>query len=308
MFNAASLRTLFCRPLPLALSAALLSAVLLLCASAGLAVHQARQNESEQMNAQGSRFLIRLEQLFAQLRAGLDQLEAQPLRQCTPQLVERLRQVIFSYRFIYEAAYVGDGQVCSSWSRPSMLAPPRAPDIRGPAYDYWLNTSAQPDDNLAALVLGRGDFRVSTSRGHLTDVVDLPAQASLLVVLNNGLKAIPVLGADQPWPPTPDWSNTSSQTLISTGTQLIYRMPTQSPEYQLVVIAPRSSLQQNITAAWWLLVPISLLIALCVGALVLQLARQRRSLGGEPAGPDHRPAEGRAGRQPVPDRPRPGGW
>ncbi|WP_259101488.1 EAL domain-containing protein [Pseudomonas sp. JUb42] len=281
MFNAASLRTLFCRPLPLALSAALLSAVLLLCASAGLAVHQARQNESAQMNAQGSRFLIRLEQLFAQLRAGLDQLEAQPLRQCTPQLVERLRQVIFSYRFIYEAAYVGDGQVCSSWSRPSMLAPPRAPDIRGPAYDYWLNTSAQPDDNLAALVLGRGDFRVSTSRGHLTDVVDLPAKASLLVVLNNGLKAIPVLGADQPWPPTPDWSNTSSQTLISTGTQLIYRMPTQSPEYQLVVIAPRSSLQQNITAAWWLLVPISLLIALCVGALVLQLARQRRSLGGE---------------------------
>lgn len=281
MYNAASLRILLCRPLPLALSAALLSAVLLLCGSAGLAVHQARQNESEQMNAQGQRFLIRLEQLFAQLRAGLDQLEAQPLRQCTPPLVERLRQVVFSYRFIYEAAYVGGGQACSSWSRPGMLAQSRAPDIRGPTYDYWLNTSAQPDDNLAALVLGRGDFRVSTSRGHLTDVVDLPAEGSLLVVLNNGLKAIPVLGADQPWPPTADWSNTSPQTLISTGTQLIYRMPTQSPEYQLVVITPRSSLQQSITTAWWLLVPVSLLVALCIGALVLQLARQRRSLGGE---------------------------
>ncbi|MFS2156503.1 EAL domain-containing protein [Pseudomonas sp. Pseusp122] len=281
MYNAASLRILLCRPLPLALSAALLSAVLLLCGSAGLAVHQARQNESEQMNAQGQRFLIRLEQLFAQLRAGLDQLEAQPLRQCTPPLVERLRQVIFSYRFIYEAAYVGGDQACSSWSRPSMLAQSRAPDIRGPTYDYWLNTSAQPDDNLAALVLGRGDFRVSTSRGHLTDVVDLPAEGSLLVVLNNGLKAIPVLGADQPWPPTRDWSNTSPQTLISTGTRLIYRMPTQSPEYQLVVITPRSSLQQSITTAWWLLVPVSLLVALCIGALVLQLARQRRSLGGE---------------------------
>lgn len=282
MSNAANtLRTFISRPLPLALSAVLLSAALLLCGSFGLAVHQARQNESEQMNAQGERFLIRLEQLFAQLRAGLDQLEAQPLRQCNAEMLDRLRQAIFSYRFIYEAAYVGAGQVCSSGSRQSMLAQPRAPDIRGPTYDYWLNTSTQPDDNLAALMLGRGDFRVSTSRGHLTDVVDLPADGSLLVVLNNGHKAIPVLGTAQPWPPTPDWSNSSAQTMISTDSQLIYRMPTQSPEYQLVVITPRSSLQQKITGAWWLLVPVSVLIALCIGALVLQLARQRRSLGGE---------------------------
>ena len=282
MFNAASrLRTFISRPLPLALSAVLLSAALLLCGSFGLAVHQARQNESEQMNAQGERFLIRLEQLFAQLRAGLDQLEAQPLRQCNAEMLDRLRQAIFSYRFIYEAAYIGQGQVCSSGSRHSMLDQPRAADIRGPTYDYWLNTSAQPDDNLAALMLGRGDFRVSTSRGHLTDVVDLPIGGSLLVVLNDGHKAIPVLGATQPWPSTPDWSNTVDQTLISTDTQLIYRMPTQSPEYQLVLITPRSGLQQTITGAWWLLVPASVLVALCIGALVLQLARQRHSLGGE---------------------------
>ncbi|GFM80359.1 cyclic diguanylate phosphodiesterase [Pseudomonas cichorii] len=271
-------------PWLLALLAALLSAAVFLFGSFGLAMHQARQNESLQMNAQGERFLIRLEQLFGQLRAGLDQLEHQPLRRCSPEMVGRLREVISSNRFIYEAAYVGGARSCSSWPRPKVLDEPRPPDIRGPTYDYWLNTSAQPDDNLAALVLGRGDFRVSTSRGHLTDVVDLPAGGSLLVVLDNGTRAIPVLGPAQAWPPVPGWLPNSDTTLITAQTQLIYRMPTQSPEYQLVLITPRIDLQEKITGAWWLLVPASLLMSLCIAALVLQLMQQRKSLGAELSG------------------------
>jgi sensor c-di-GMP phosphodiesterase-like protein len=276
-----SFRLVLYRPWLIALLAALLSSAVLLAGSFGLAVHQARQNESEQMNAQGERFLVRLEQLFGQLRTGLDQLQAQPLRHCSPEMIDRLRQVTSSYRFIYEAAFVGDSKVCSSSTRDSDLGQTREPDVRGPTYDYWLNTSAQPDDNLAALVLGVGGFRVSTSRGHLTDVVDLPSGGSLLVVLNHGAKAVTVLGADQSWPPTTPWSSASNEKLMITDRRLIYRMPTQSPEYQLVMIAPRAGLQQKITGAWWLLVPTSLLIALCIGALVLQLVRQRQSLGGE---------------------------
>jgi len=276
-----SFRMTFYRPWLMALLAALLSAAVLLAGSFALAVHQARQTESEQMKAQGERFLVRLEQLFGQLRVGLDQLETQPLRRCSPEMVDRLRQVIASYRFIYEAAFVGDSQLCSSWLPTSNLGQSRPADIRGPTYDYWLNTSAQPDDNLAALVLGRGGFRVSTSRGHLTDVVDLPVGGSLLVVLNHGSKAVTVLGPDQPWPPTVRWSSAADETLMVTDRRLIYRMPTQSPEYQLVMIAPRAGLQQKVTGAWWFLVPASLIVALCIGALVLQLVRQRRSLGGE---------------------------
>lgn len=278
---ATSFRMTLYRPWLMALLAALLSAAVLLAGSFGLAVHQARENESEQMNAQGERFLVRLEQLFGQLRTGLDQLQAQPLRHCGPEMVDRLRQVTSSYRFIYEAAYVGDTRQCSSWSRVSNLGQLREPDIRGPTYDYWLNTAAQPDDNLAALVLGLGGFRVSTSRGHLTDVVDLPSGGSLLVVLNHGTKAVTVLGSDQPWPPTTGWSATSNQKLMITDRRLIYRMPTMSPEYQLVLITPRAGLQEKVAGAWWLLVPASLLVAFCIGALVLQLVRQRQSLGGE---------------------------
>ncbi|MCV4261818.1 EAL domain-containing protein [Pseudomonas capsici] len=274
----------FSHPWLLALLAALLSAAVFLFGSFGLAMHQARQNESLQMNAQGERFLVRLEQLFGQLRAGLDQLEQQPLRRCSPEMVGRLREVISSNRFIYEAAYVGDARTCSSWPRPRVLRELREPDIRGPTYDYWLNTSTQPDDNLAALVMGRGDFRVSTSRGHLTDVVDLPAGGSLLVVLDNGTRAIPVLGPAQTWPPVENWSPDNATTLITTANQLIYRMPTQSPEYQLVLITPRTDLQVKITGAWWLLVPASLLMSLCIAALVLQLMQQRKSLGAELSG------------------------
>ncbi|GFM71258.1 cyclic diguanylate phosphodiesterase [Pseudomonas cichorii] len=274
----------FSHPWLLALLAALLSAAVFLFGSFGLAMHQARQNESLQMNAQGERFLVRLEQLFGQLRAGLDQLEQQPLRRCSPEMVGRLREVISSNRFIYEAAYVGEARTCSSWPRPRVLRELREPDIRGPTYDYWLNTSTQPDDNLAALVMGRGDFRVSTSRGHLTDVVDLPAGGSLLVVLDNGTRAIPVLGPAQAWPPVESWSPDNATTLITTANQLIYRMPTQSPEYQLVLITPRTDLQVKITGAWWLLVPASLLMSLCIAALVLQLMQQRKSLGAELSG------------------------
>ncbi|MGV8919004.1 MAG: EAL domain-containing protein [Pseudomonas sp.] len=269
------------RPWLLAVLAASLTAVLLLCGSFGYAMHQARQDETEQMNAQGERFLQRLEQLFNQLREGLDQLEAQPLRTCSPKMLEMLRQVSVSYRFIYEAAFVGTSEPCSSWAPYSPISRPRTPDIRGPTYDYWLNTSAQPDDNLASLTLGRGDFRVSTSRGHLTDVVDLPPGGSLLVILDKGARAIPVLGPSQLWPPTPDWSPVEVQTLVTTATQLIYRMPTQSPEYQLVLITPRTNSGQQLSDAWWLLAPVSLLVALCIGFLVLQLVRQRQSLGGE---------------------------
>lgn len=275
------LRSIFYRPFLLASLAALLSAIVLLAGSFGLAMHQARQQESAQMNAQGERFLVRLEQLFGQLRTGLDQLEAQPLRGCSPEMVGQLRDVNARYRFIYEAVFLTDTTLCSSWTRESMIGRVRVPDIRGPTYDYWLNTSTQPDDNLASLVLGRGDFRVSTSRGHLTDVVDLPPGGSLIVVLDNGTKAVPVLGPTQVWPPTPDWSPTSVETLITTQDQLIYRMPTQSPEYQLVLVTPRNGYQQTITGAWWLLVPISVLLSLCIGGLVMQLVRQRLSLGGE---------------------------
>ncbi|MCI8208708.1 diguanylate phosphodiesterase [Pseudomonas sp. S25] len=279
--TATPFRLTFYRPWLMALLAALISAAVLLAGSFALAVHQARQNESEQMNAQGGRFLVRMEQLFGQLRTGLDQLEAQPLRRCSPEMVERLRQVTSSYRFIYEAAFVGDIRGCSSGARDIALPQFREPDIRGPTYDYWLNTAAQPDDNLASLVLGLGGFRVSTSRGHLTDVVDLPSGGSLLVVLNHGAKAVTVLGPDQSWPPSIPWSATGTEKLMITDTRLIYRMPTESPEYQLVMIAPRAGLQEKVTGAWWLLVPASLLVALCIGGLVLQLVRQQQSLGGE---------------------------
>ncbi|MNI90528.1 CSS motif domain associated with EAL [compost metagenome] len=77
-----TLRNWYHRPWFLAMLAAALSAALLLAGSLGLALRQVQLRESEQMNAQSERFLERLEQLFGQLREGLDDLEAQPLRGC----------------------------------------------------------------------------------------------------------------------------------------------------------------------------------------------------------------------------------
>ncbi|WP_367598548.1 EAL domain-containing protein [Pseudomonas fulva] len=276
----AALRQFFYRPWVLAALAAVASAALLLTASIGIALQQMKQSESEQMNAQGERFLERLEQVFGQLREGVDLLEAQPLRGCGPAMLTALQQIGLSSRFIYEAAYVEGDVACSNRGDERAFVPLRPPDIKGPIYSYWLNTTTEPDENLAALMLGRGRFLVSTSRGHLTDVVDLPPGGSLLVVLDNGARAIPVLGPPQVWPPPSVWS-TSHKTLLEFSDRLIYRMPTKSPDYQLVLIAPRASLPLRMNGALWLLFPGSLLGACCIGWLVLQLAQQRRSMSSE---------------------------
>jgi len=276
----AVLRHVFYRPWLLASLAAMASAGLLLFASVGVSLQQARERESEQMNARGERFLERLEQVFGQLREGIDQLQAQPLRGCDAQMSTALQEVGLSYRFIYEAAYVDGSVTCSNRIDERMVHPLHAPDIEGPTYSYWLNTTTEPDDNLAALMLGHGRFLVSTSRGHLADVVDLPPGGSLLVVLDRGARAIPVLGPAQPWPPSADWPS-SSKSLLEASDRLIYRMPTNSPDYQLVLIAPRTSVPLKMNGMLWLLFPASLVLASCIGWLVLQLIYQRRSMSSE---------------------------
>ncbi|MBK5010158.1 EAL domain-containing protein [Pseudomonas sp. S60] len=276
----ATLRQIFNHPWMLATLAALASAALLLTASIGVALQQMKQSETEQMNAQGERFLERLEQVFGQLREGVDLLQAQPVRGCSPAMLAALQRVGLSSRFIYEAAYVDGNSACSNRGDERAFVPLRAPDIKGPVYSYWLNTTTEPDENLAALMLGRGKFLVSTSRGHLTDVVDLPPGGSLLVVLDNGARAIPVLGPAQVWPPPSVWSS-SHKTLLEFSDRLIYRMPTKSPDYQLVLIAPRASLPLRMNGTLWLLFPGSVLGACCIGWLVLQLIQQRRSMSSE---------------------------
>ncbi len=274
-----TLRSWFYRPWSLAILAAALSVALLLAGSLGVTLRQVQQRESDQMNSQGERFLERLEQLFGQLREGLDDLEAQPLRGCDMKMFTTLQQVSFSYRFVYEAAYIDQTQFCSNRPHQEALSAIRPPDIKGPTYSYWLNTSTEPDENRAALMLGRGNFRVATSRGHLTDMVDLSPGSSLLVVLDHGTRAIPVLGAPQAWPPLEPWSPFSNEPLQITQNRLIYRMPTNNPEYQLVLISPRTAM--HLPALWWWLVPASLVLGLSIGALVFLLARQRQSMGGE---------------------------
>ncbi|MGF6111350.1 EAL domain-containing protein [Pseudomonas sp. ADAK2] len=270
------LRSWFYRPLFLAMLAAALSATLLMAGSLFIAMHQVEQNESREMNAQGERFLARLEQMFGQLRESLDDLEAQPLRSCNDEMIATLQQISFSYRFVYEAAYMDSTRICSNRPRQEGLSMIRPSDIKGPVYSYWLNTTTEPDENRAALMLSRGNFRVATSRGHLTDMVDLSPGSSLLVVLDNGKRAIPVLGVEQAWPPTEPWPPKSLDALQVTQSRLIYRMPTNNPEYQLVLITPRTAM--HVPAVWWWLLPASLALGIIVGFLVFLLVRQRQSL------------------------------
>ncbi|WP_237885813.1 EAL domain-containing protein [Pseudomonas sp. PGPR40] len=273
------LHSWFYRPWFLAMLATALSATILTVGSLFVAMNQVEHNESQEMNAQGERFLARLEQLFGQLRESLDDLQAQPLRRCDDEMIATLQQVSFNYRFVYEAAYMDTSRTCSNRPRQEGLSLIRPPDIKGPTYSYWLNTTTEPDENRAALMLGRGNFRVATSRGHLTDMVDLSPGSSLLVVLDHGSRAVPVLGVAQPWPPAEPWPPKSRDALHVTDTHLIYQMPSNTPDYQLVLITPRTGM--HVPAVWWWLLPASLALSACVGILVFLLVRQRQSLDAE---------------------------
>lgn len=71
------------RPWSLAIVATLLSASFLLALSVPVVMQQVHQRERERMSVDGERLLERLEQLFTQLRRGLDDLNKQPLRECS---------------------------------------------------------------------------------------------------------------------------------------------------------------------------------------------------------------------------------
>lgn len=264
----------------LALLVAVFSALVSGGAGLLLILHQARYHEGQQIEAQAERYRVRLEQLFSQMRSGLDELQRQPLRECSVQMVARLRELGVRHRFIHQAAYVGERQVCSSGSLQQTFGVPASPDIHGDTYDYWLNTQAQPDDDLAALVLGRERFRVATSRGHLTDVVELPAGASLMLLPGDGGRVIPVLGAAS-GAPSGDTVAAGKDALLSSATYLLYRLATRDRAWELLLITPRSDLLTRIGTAGWLVLPASLLIALCNGALAWLWVRQRTSLRSE---------------------------
>jgi len=263
------------------LLAASLSAVVLAGASVLLILHLFKQAEVAQVAISGERYRVRLEQVLGQLRQAVDRLQAQPLRTCTVPMRKALEQVGHDYRFVFDAALIEGEAVCSNRLGAEQVDFTRAPDVSGPLYRYWLDTSAEPDNDLATLMLGRDDFRVSTSRGHLSDVIDLPPGGSLLVVTDAAQRAVPVIGPAQPWPPSQALPDGDGKALSVTPTHYIFRMDALAADVQPVLIVPRLAWWPPLSSALWLLLPFSLLLALCIGGLVGQWARQRLSLSGK---------------------------
>jgi hypothetical protein len=68
-----------------------------------------------------------------------------------------LQQVALKSRFIYEAAYV-DGHRPAPTAAAAGHRALACAGHQGPTYSYWLNTTTEPNENLAALMLGRGNF------------------------------------------------------------------------------------------------------------------------------------------------------
>ncbi|MEF9673060.1 hypothetical protein QNM99_16070 [Pseudomonas sp. PCH446] len=79
-------------------------------------------------------------------------------------MIGTLQQLSFNYRFIYKAFYVDATQSCSNWPNQDATSP-RERRISADRPTAIGSIPRPANDNLAALMLGRGHFRVSTSAG-----------------------------------------------------------------------------------------------------------------------------------------------
>ncbi|GAB3379443.1 EAL domain-containing protein [Azotobacter armeniacus] len=275
----AQLRRAIYRPWPMALLTTLAGALLLALLGPGLALSQAREAQREDLESRGERLLLRLEQVIGQLRQGLATLELQPLRHCDPALVESLLQVSFDHRFIHEASLAADGQRCSSRLHHAALEPARPADFHSQGLDYWLTVANTPDEDPATLIVARGPFRVSSSRGHLLDAVDPSDGLGVYLIPRGSTQALPILAAASPLPITPEAAASASLQLLEG--QPFYCLQGDNPDYQLALLAPRATLLERIREYWERLLLAGLLLALLCGGATFWLVRRRLSLGGE---------------------------
>jgi len=262
------------RPWPMALLTTLTGTILLALLGLGVALSQAREAQQQDLENRGERLILRLEQVFGQLRHGLAMLELQPLRRCGPALVEHLRQASFEHRFIHEASFVGNGQRCSSRPRHSAPAPVGRVGFRGSSQDYWLSTGEAP----ATLTIAQGPFRASTALDNLLDAVDLSDGIGLYLIPQGSSQALSILAETPPLRVPPAAAHEPGQLLDG---QPFHRLQGSDPDYQLALLAPRASLHRHIREYWERLLPASLLLTLLGGGLTFHLVRRRLSLGGE---------------------------
>ena len=80
------------------------------------------------------------------------------------------------------------------------------------------------------------------------------------------------------WPPAQAWPE--GESLLVEPQQLAYRMPTRTPDFEVVLFADRSGLQQRLDEALMNWLPVALLLALLVALLTFHQVRYRQSLSG----------------------------
>ncbi|QQE88975.1 EAL domain-containing protein [Azotobacter chroococcum] len=266
------------RPWPMALLMALAGAFLLAFLGLGLALSQAQEAQREDLENRGERLLLRLEQILGQLRQGLAGLELQPLRHCDPALVENLRQVSFEHRFIHEASFAADGQLCSSRPRHAPAEPARPADFHSRGLDYWLTATHTADEDPAPLMVAQASFRVSSFRGHLLDALDPSDGLGVYLIPRGSTQALPILAATPPLTLLPGAADSAALQLLDG--QPFYALPGGNPDYRLALLAPRAQLLERIREYWERLLPASLLLALLGGGATFWLVRRRLSLHG----------------------------
>lgn len=265
-------------PWRMAVLASTLSLLLLIPGSLGLALVQAREAERQALAARSERFLLRVEQVFGQLRQVLERLEQQPLRKCDPAMQALLAQIDIEHRFVQEVIFTEGKNRCSSRPQQRSPQPRRAADVQLPPYRYWLDTAHEPEGDRAALVLARGPFHVFTSRAHLRDMIDLSDGSSLYLLPRGGTQALPILGAEQAPPQARASADGAAHSDLNVlDGRMLYRMSGMDPAYELALVAPGTHLYQRTRRAWLIWLPGSLALALLVGLLTYLQRRHVQS-------------------------------
>ncbi|MEO5622224.1 MAG: EAL domain-containing protein [Dokdonella sp.] len=259
--------------------AILLAIALPIGASLYLASQQGMQAEVEQVELLSRSILRRTEEVGRQGFAAFDAMDAQQQGDaCSAANVALMEQLQMRFSYIKAVGHVENGRLmCSSWGRYKdglPLGPVSYVSARGVAIRPAVVLSTVPDK--AIFIAQRGGTAIMTDQALATDLLSGIPDLSVGVFAQHSRTLMAATGAFEP-----DWavrSSKSGSTHFFDGAYVVAIQRSQNFDYAAFAAVPAAHLRQREHALAIVLVPMGLVLAALLVALVLRQARLSASL------------------------------
>ena len=225
-----------------------------------------------------SRILIRTQQVMAQAKSALQQMDGLHEESCSPQHLQAMRRMTYTWRYIQEVIYIEDTTAkCSSLdSQNTPTVFPQPDRILPSGYRAWFTTQNDLGSNRYMVAIASQHHMVILDPISFIDIIPF-SQNTLQVALISTPKNH-ILASSAPFEPY-IWAQIKQnqfQSLTIGNTIYITR---QYPDLQIAVVTWDSTLplSTRLYHQLFIWVPLGLLVSLLAGGLIYQALRHLQS-------------------------------